>query len=131
MPKSVTVRDYMSANLVTLTPDMEILRAVHTLVEHGISGAPVIDDHGNLVGMLSERDCMKVALSAGYHGEYAGRVSEFMSPGVNTVDADASILEIAEMFLRERFRRYPVMKDNRLVGQISRHDVLRALENFW
>ncbi len=131
MSKSVTVRDYMSANLVSLTPDMEILRAVYTLVKHGISGAPVVDDHGNLVGMLSERDCMKVALSAGYHGEYAGRVSEFMSSGVKTVDADASILEIAEMFLRAPFRRYPVMEDNRLVGQISRRDVLRALENFW
>lgn len=131
MPKSVTVRDYMTANLVTLTPSREILRAVHLLVHHNISGAPVVDDHGNLVGMLSERDCMKVALSARYHNEYAGRVSEFMSQGVETVDADTGILEVAERFLNERYRRFPVVQDNRLVGQISRRDVLRAIEHFW
>ena len=128
MPAGIRVRDYMAASLVTLRPEMEILDAVHELVTHRISGAPVLDEHGNMIGVLSEQDCMKVALHAGYHGEYGGRVSEFMSRDVRTIDADASILELAELFLSAPYRRYPVLDDNRLVGQISRRDVLRALE---
>lgn len=119
----------MAANLVTLSPDMEILRAIHTLVEKRISGAPVVDAHGNLVGVLSEHDCMRVALNAGYHGQYGGHVEDFMSRDVRTVEADASILQLAQRFIDDRYRRYPVVENNRLVGQISRHDVLRALEN--
>ena len=128
MSKSITVREFMAANLVTFTPDMEILRAINALVEKRISGATVVDERGNIVGMLSEQDCMKVALHAGYHGEPGGRVSEYMSTEVKTIDADTSILELAELFLKSPYRRYPVMKDNRLVGQISRRDVLRAME---
>jgi CBS domain-containing protein len=127
MAKPITVREFMAANLVTFTPDMEILRAIHLLVEKRISGATVVDDRGNVVGILSEQDCMKVALHAGYHGELGGRVAEYMSTDVKTIDADTSILELAELFLKSPFRRYPVMKDNRLVGQISRRDVLRAM----
>ena len=128
MPESITVREYMAASLVTFTPDMEVLRAIHELVEKRISGAPVLDEHGNVVGMLSEQDCMKVALQAGYYGELGGRVSEYMSREVKTIDADTNILELAELFLNAPYRRYPVMEDNRLIGQISRRDVLRAME---
>jgi len=126
--RSVKAGDYMTASLVTFSPDMEILRAIALLVEKRISGAPVVDEHGNLVGVLSEQDCMRVALNAGYHEEYGGRVSEFMSTEVETVDAETSILELAEKFVNARYRRYPVLEDNRLVGQISRRDVLRALQ---
>ena len=127
--KSVVVRDYMARTLVTFKPDTDVLDAVHTLVEHRIAGAPVVDDEGNLLGMLSEFDCMKVALNAGYHGIWGGPVSDFMSDGVETVDADMSIVDLAERFVDSRYRRFPVMKDQRLVGQISRRDVLRALED--
>ena len=104
-----------------------MLDAIHELVLHGIAGAPVVDDHGNIIGMLSELDCLKVALTAGYHGEMGGPVSEFMSADAVTVDAEMSIIDLAQQFLDSGFRRYPVVVDNRLVGQISRHDVLRAL----
>jgi CBS domain-containing protein len=131
MLHSVAVKDYMSASLVTFTPDMNVLRAIHTMIEHRISGAPVVDERGNLVGLLSEQDCLKVALDAGYHGEYGGLVSEYMTREVRTVDADTSILEVAKLFLQEQLRRYPVMEGNRLVGQVSRRDVLKALEFLW
>ncbi len=126
--KSALVKDYMTGKLVTFSPDTDVLDAIHELVRHRIAGAPVVDDNGNLIGMLSELDCLKVALTAGYHGEYGGPVSEFMTPNPKTVEADMSIVDLAERFLESRFRRYPVVKDNRLVGQISRRDVLRALE---
>ena len=128
MLKSVKVRDYMASGLVVLHPEMEILRAIHLFIEHRISGAPVTDDRGNLVGVLSELDCMRVALNAGYYDELGGKVSEYMSTEVRTVEADTSILELAQRFLDAPYRRFPVIDNNRLVGQISRRDVLRALE---
>ncbi|MCP4301124.1 MAG: CBS domain-containing protein [Gammaproteobacteria bacterium] len=126
--KSCMVKDYMARTLVTFKPETDVLDAVHTLVKHRIAGAPVVDDEGNLLGMLSEFDCMKVALNAGYHGIWGGPVRDFMSDGVDTVDADMSIVDLAQVFINKKFRRFPVMQGTRLVGQISRRDVLRALE---
>jgi len=126
--KSCLVKDYMTRTLVTFKPDTNVLDAVHMLVEHRIAGAPVVDDEGNLVGMLSELDCMKVALQAGYHEMYGGPVSDYMSKGVMTVNAEMSIVDLAQMFADKGFRRFPVTDKNRLVGQVSRRDVLRALE---
>jgi CBS domain-containing protein len=125
--RSVKVRDYMTPNPVSFTPDMEILHAIHLLVERKISGGPVIDARGNLVGMLTEQDCLQVALNACYHGELGGRVDEFMATDVRTVEADSSVVDLAELFLKTSYRRFPVVERQRLVGQVSRHDVLRAL----
>ncbi len=126
--RSCHVKDYMAKTLVTFKPDTNVLDAVHTLVEHRIAGAPVVDDQGNIIGMLSEFDCIKVALQAGYHGDYGGPVSDYMSRGVTTVNAEMSIVDLAQKFAEEGYRRFPVTDNNRLVGQISRRDVLRALE---
>ena len=126
--KSCLVKDYMAKTLVTFKPDTNVLDAVHTLVEHRIAGAPVLDDQGSIVGMLSEFDCIKVALQAGYHGDYGGPVSDYMSRDVKTVNAEMSIVDLAQQFAEKGFRRFPVTDKNRLVGQISRRDVLRALE---
>jgi predicted transcriptional regulator len=129
MLRTIKVSDYMAANLITFKPDMEMRLAISFLVEKRISGAPVVDDHGNLVGVLSEQDCMKMALSAGYHEDLGGLVKDFMSDSVVTIDADTSILALAQMFIDSPYRRYPVLQNGRLVGQISRRDVLRALES--
>lgn len=126
--KSTMVKDYMSKTLVTFKPEMSVLDAVHKLVEHRIAGAPVVDDAGNLIGMLSELDCLKVVLQAGYHGDYGGPVRDFMTGHVETVNAEMSIIDLAQRFLDSRYRRFPVTDKNRLVGQISRRDVLRALQ---
>ena len=125
------VRDCMTTEVITLRPDTELLQAVHTLIENDIAGAPVVDANGALVGILTERDCMRVALDAGYHGEYGGRVSEHMSEGVEVLDADESVVKAMQQFLHERYHRYPVVSEGRLVGVISRRDVLRALEDLW
>ncbi len=127
--RSCVVKDYMARTLVTFKPDTDVLDAVHTLVENRIAGAPVVDDAGNLIGMLSEYDCMRVALHAGYYGTAGGPVSDYMSAGVETVDADMSIVDLAQVFTDKKYRRFPVTQGTRLVGQISRRDVLRALEN--
>ena len=130
MVKAINVREYMTREVVSFTPDTLILDAVHTLVNRRISGAPVLDHQGNLVGMLSDIDCIKVALQTAYHGEdRGGRVEQFMTPKVITVDANASVLDAAEILMHRKLRRLPVLERTRLVGQISRHDVLRAMDH--
>jgi CBS domain-containing protein len=126
--KSCLVKDYMTRSVITFRPDTDVLDAVHELVTNRIAGAPVVDASGNLVGMLSELDCMKVALQAGYHGHWGGPVSDFMTRDTQTVGAEMSIVDLAQHFVDTQFRRFPVVDGNRLVGQISRRDVLRALE---
>lgn len=129
MLASLKVKDYMTVNKCTFTPDMDILRAIHKMLESRISGAPVIDEHGNMIGFLSEKDCMQVALNAAYQQDgAAGRVSEFMSINVEILDVDTPIIDVAERFLKGSFKRFPVVMDNRLVGTITRQNVLRALE---
>lgn len=128
MLHSITAKEYMAGSLVTFLPETDIYKAIDRMLENGISGAPVVDKRGDMVGMLSEKDCLKVALNAGYHGDSGGTVADFMTPNVETVDSDSSILEVAKMFLEKPYKRYPVVEDNRLVGQISRSDVLRALD---
>lgn len=131
MSRSIKVRDCMATELVTLVPETEILRAAHTLLEHDIASAPVVDNSGKLVGILTERDCIQVVLHAGYHSEYGGLVSDYMSKDVATIDAGASVVDAAKLFFGERFHRYPVLENDRLVGQLSRRDVIRALARHW
>jgi CBS domain-containing protein len=121
----------MSTDLVTFAPDTDIHRAIGMLLENRISGGPVIDERGRLVGILSKKDCLRVAFSASYHKEPGGSVSDYMSRDVKTVEADADIIEVAEMFVKAAYRRFPVMKNGQLVGQLSRHDILKAIRDLW
>jgi CBS domain-containing protein len=115
MDRQFTAEQYMSSDLVTFSPAMDLHRAIRLLLKNRISGAPVVDSQGRLVGILTKKDCLKVV----------------MSREVQTVDAQSDVVEVAELFLNSRFRRFPVMKNGRLVGVISRHDVLRALDDLW
>ena len=126
---SVRVRDYMSTKLITFTPEMEVMRAVNTLVQHGIAGAPVVNRDGQVVGMFSERDCLSVALVASQDTCIAGPVSQFMSTKVVTVDPEMNLTQLATMFVNQSFRRYPVLENGKLVGQISRSDVMKAINS--
>lgn len=129
--QTIRVRDYMVRRLITLRPETEILQALQIFVQNGIGGAPVVDQAGRLVGILTEKDCMRVALHATYHSEYAGLVRDFMVESVVTISPDEGIIQVAERFLAEKYHRYPVVEDGELVGQISRRDVLRALGAAW
>lgn len=130
MFKSVKVRDYMNTEPVTFSPHTDLFKAIDMLVAHRISGAPVVDEQGYLVGVLSESDCLRGILSGSYFEEACGSVGAFMSEVVETIDADADILKAAAHFVERGRRRLPVMDHGRLVGQISRRDLLRALKSF-
>ena len=125
------IRDYMVRDLVTLTPETEINRAMHVLLERRISGAPVLDSDGWLIGVLSKKDCLQAALHAAYWREWGKSVGDYMSTDVQTLSADMGIVAAAEAFLASPFRRFPVMQEGQLVGQISRADILRALSDQW
>ena len=121
------VRDYMNPAPTTVTADLEIMRVIHLLVDRDLSGLPVVDEAGGVVGFLTERDVIRVAVEAGYFDEIGGSVAGYMTKEVQTVHPDDSLMDVAVLFTESPFRRYPVVEDGRLVGLLCRRDVLRAL----
>ena len=126
-----TIAAYMARDLVTLAPDMEINRAMQVLLASHISGAPVVDAAGQLIGILSQKDCLRAALHATYHHDLGGVVADHMTREVETLPADLDIFAACEHFLDSPYRRFPVLEQGRMVGQISRADLLRALSAQW
>lgn len=124
---SSRVRDLMIPKPVVFAPDMNVLEAARILVDRRISGAPVVDEKGTLVGVLTERDFLKKALVAGYHDEGGGRVADCMTREVQVVSLDDTLLDVASLFVESKHRRFPVMEDNHVVGLVTRRDVLKAV----
>jgi CBS domain-containing protein len=120
----------MSTRIVTFRPETNVVEAMRAFLDHNISGAPVVSEDGRVVGMLSEVDLMKVVIQDSYYDESAGIVGDFMKSPVDTISPNDDIYTVAGRFLAEGRRRYPVVDDGRLVGQVSRSDVLRAAEDF-
>jgi len=131
MMKSLKVRDYMSVDVITFAPTDSVMDAMSVLLKQGISGAPVLGEDGRLLGVLSEVDLMEVVVQDSHYNENIGIVSDFMQEAVEHVDPDMDILNLAQRFVRNHRRRYPVLQDGVLVGQISRRDVLQAAMQFF
>lgn len=121
------VRDVMATSLHTLTPDMPLIQAIGVLLKNKISGAPVIDGQKQLVGIISEKDCLRLFANQAFYDQVAiARVGDYMSAEVETIEADADVFKAAHIFLHNTFRRLPVLDDGTLVGQVSRRDILLA-----
>ncbi len=118
--------DIMTSRLVTLSPDMDVFNAIDLLVKHKISGAPVIDKNHRLLGMFTEKSCLEVMVDAAYEGLPANEVGAFMDEPADTVTADTGMLSMAQIFLNKKTRRLPVLNEGKLVGQVSRRDLIRA-----
>lgn len=127
MLAKITIADYMTKNLMTIKRDMDAVAAIKQLLSHKITCAPVLDNSGKLVGMFSEKDCMKVVLDASYNQGMSGKVEDFMCKEIISVNAEYSIVDLADKFFDATVRSYPVFDDNKLVGIVSRTDVLKAL----
>ena len=123
--------DHMTREIVVIPPDMDLFRAMRALIDNDISGAPVVDGQGALVGILTEKDCFRAAYEASYHRDLVGPVSSYMSHPVETISADTDIVDVIEWFHHNRYRRLPIVDGNRLVGILARRDILRALESLW
>ncbi|MDR9443260.1 MAG: CBS domain-containing protein [Schleiferiaceae bacterium] len=123
-----SVAQCMSKKLITFKPEDDLEEVTKWLIAKRISGAPVIDDQEKLVGMISEGDCLKEVVSGKYNnapGAY-GKVGDRMTTEVYTLSPDTTVLEAAQAFLKRRFRRFPVVGNGFLLGQVSQSDILRA-----
>jgi CBS domain-containing protein len=121
------VRDYMSRDVVTVRPATGIMQLVHLLTAREVAGAIVTDDDNMVLGIITERDCISVAIQAGYFDEPGGTVAEFMQRNVEAFGADDSLLDVAQGMVGSSHRLFPVTDNGRLIGMLSRRDVLRAL----
>jgi CBS domain-containing protein len=126
--QNITVKDHMSTKLITFKEDDTIEQVMEALTKKKISGAPVVDHSGALVGIISEVDCLREIIKGKYSNtpKFPAKVSEHMTKEVITLSPDLSLFDAAQKFLELRIRRFPVLKDGKLVGQISLSDVIRA-----
>lgn len=124
----ILVADYMTKKLITFTPEQSILEVMELFAKHNISGGPVMNDDGFLVGIISEADCMKQISESRYFNMpiLDKSVERFMTKEVETIPHDISIFDAAGIFDKHNRRRLPVMRDGILVGQISRKDIVIA-----
>lgn len=122
------VTKYMATDLITFKPDDEIGKVINMLNDHQISGAPVLNEHKELIGIISEQDCLRVVLDSVYHNQPVSKhlVKDYMQKDLISVQYEADVVDVANMFLKHRFRRFPVVKDGILKGQVSKRDILRA-----
>ena len=127
MEKLPSVRDYMDRHPATLLPETDILDAVGLLLEKRVTGAPVVDKSGKLLGILTEKDCLRLVAVGVEGGLPRGSVSSFMSPNPETIPPDMDVYFAAGLFLKRNFRRFLVVEDGRLVGAITRFDILRVI----
>lgn len=96
-------------------------------MDHHLTSAPILDESGIFIGIFSEKDCIEAVLESSYNQGKTGKVADFMSTETNFVEAESSILDIAEKFKTCSERILPVFKDNKLVGLVSGADLLKAL----
>ena len=128
------VKDFMSKHLITVTRDMDMYTAIDLLLDHKISGAPVVesvDQNKKLIGVLSAKDCMSILTNGAFYDLPAGKVANYMSTELTTITSDLDLFAAAELFLRNSFRRLPVVVDGQLIGVVSRGDVLTASRKVW
>ncbi len=127
----LTARDLMTTSLITFRPEQTILDAISVLIKHSVSGAPVVGPDGSIVGILSELDCLRMLASDEFYQEEQEEgafVKQFMTKAFKTIPADLGIYAIAHYFVTTPIRRLPVVERGLLVGQVSRRDVLRGME---
>jgi len=124
----ILVADYMTKKLITFSPEQSILEVMELFAKNRISGGPVLNKEGFLVGIVSEADCMKQISESRYFNLpiLEKSVSHYMTKNVETIPYDISIFDAADIFYKNNRRRLPVLQKGVLVGQISRKDVIIA-----
>ena len=131
MLHSVSLRDYMLPHPVKVKADANMLEAMQIIIDNKISGLCVVDDTNNLVGILSELDCLRAVLSATYNKTSVGPVREHMaSDNLVVAHPDEDIVDIAQNMLAKNKRRRPVVENGKLIGQITCRQLLTAVKKF-
>jgi CBS domain-containing protein len=121
----LTAKAIMTTDVVTVAKDTDIYDAIHIMIAHNITGLPVIDHERNLVGVVTEKDVLALL----YHiQDRPGEVQDYMTPAVVAFDQEDSVVEIAASLRDHPFRRVPILKDGKLVGVVSRKDIVRFMK---
>lgn len=125
---SLTVSDYMTRDLITFTPDQTIESVMQALINHRISGGPVINEKRELIGIISESDCIKQISESRYYNMPMQdmTIEKYITKNVDTIDGNLNIFDAAGIFSKSPRRRFPIVENGKLVGQISQKDVLKA-----
>lgn len=121
------VRNYMSTRFATVSENQDISEAITLFTDRDLFGAAVLDNLGNMVGVLSVTDCIGEAIKEGFDAGSHRKVCSLMSKDVRSVDVDDNIMDVAKLFMEGPYRRYPVMEDNRVVGVVTRLEVLKGI----
>jgi len=122
------VSDYMTTKLITFRPDQSVEEVIDSLINNRISGGPVVNDKNELVGIISEGDCIKHISESRYYNMPMedDRIESRMIRNVETIDGNMNIFDAANKFLNDKRRRFPIVEGGKLVGQISQKDILKA-----
>lgn len=122
------VSDYMTTNLITFTPDQTIESVMQSLIKHRISGGPVVNEKNELIGIISEGDCIKQISESRYYNMpmQDKTIEKHMALNVDTIDGNMNIFDAATKFIEAKRRRFPIVENGKLIGQISQKDVLKA-----
>jgi CBS domain-containing protein len=128
-----TVEKYMVplSDIITFKPDQSIQEVISIIINKKIAGAPVLDDQHHLVGIISEKDCLRLIVDQAYYNMPAEtrKVSDYMTPNVRTLSSKTNIVDAAIEFLNSPIRRFPIVDDGILIGQVSRRHILKAAQN--
>lgn len=127
-PTDIKVSDYMSRKLITFKPEQSVLEVMNSLIKNRISGGPVVNEKNELLGIISEGDCMKQISESRYYNMPMDdmKVENHMVAHVDTIDGNMNVFDAANKFLESKHRRFPIIENGKLVGQISQKDVLKA-----
>jgi len=120
----------MTAQPVVVKPDTNIFNVIHELIVHKVSGASVVDEDKNLVGVISEIDCLRAILDGSYYNEVGGTAADFMSAEIESVTSHVDILEVAKRMVTDRRRRIPIVEEGKFIGQLSVRSILKAIKDF-
>ena len=122
------ISEFMDAVVPTLSPETQIMKAVDFLLRHRVTGAPVVDSDGGLLGIITETDLLKL-VTEGIQGQPPTKatVAEYMTTDVVTVPPTVDVYYVGGIFLNHKFRRLPVVDGGKLVGAITRYDLLRVI----
>lgn len=115
-------KDVMTKEVTTINPDATLAEAINLLLAKEISGMPVVDSSGRLVGIISEKDILNYAFSGNLNNT---KVQEAMSKKVMSFPPDADVDSIALVICQHQFRRVPIVDKDKVVGIVSRRDIIR------
>ena len=130
MPRTPTVRDVMGRSTRSFKLRDPMGEAMHDLARSPFPALPVIDDELRVVGVLSEKDCLRTVSQWAYEGISGGTVGDHMSPLEVRITPDMDLLTAARAFLETNFSCLPVTEDERLAGFLHRHDVLKGIDRW-